>query len=387
MEIIKNYADVIVIILAVVYAVVKYISKAEIISSFNQTVTQLASENMEARFSAAILLRRYMGKKYLFFFDPPLKNEAINVVSSLLRTLPTGIYQKTLGDGLAYVINGDLSNKDFQRTNLQNLYIGNKDHRLKCVGTDCYMADLSYALLDKIDGNGIIFYNAILMATRIKHCDFSGANFMGADLTNTRFTNVILFKANFKDAVNVPKEIADGLDENGIYTKEEAVTTQNKQNAKTIFFSMPGVLSKDEEIVTKAYKDILEAHGYEVIYYERDNYPKYGQLNKVRASIKKSAGVIVFGFKQINIKNGLYRPNTREEKVYNDKWLSTPWSELEVGIAVACGLPILLVHDDEVSEGVFDEVLSEYFIGKVPFALDVRKINTNEVFNNWIKML
>lgn len=55
---------------------------------------------------------------------------------------------------------------------------------------------------------------------------------------------------------------------------------------------MPGIMGKAEELVTKEYKRILEEKGFDVIYYIRDNYPKYGQLNRIRESITKSYGII-----------------------------------------------------------------------------------------------
>lgn len=73
--------------------------------------------------------------------------------------------------------------------------------------TDLFMADLSHALLQNIEGHMAIFYNSILLNTQIKDCDFSNANFTGADLTNSTFKNVILDGASFIGAVNIPQEI------------------------------------------------------------------------------------------------------------------------------------------------------------------------------------
>lgn len=39
--------------------------------------------------------------------------------------VPTGVFQKTLADGLAY--GHDLSKADLQKTNLQDAYIGSKE--------------------------------------------------------------------------------------------------------------------------------------------------------------------------------------------------------------------------------------------------------------------
>ena len=88
--------------------------------SFGELVSQLNSDNTSAQLSASILLRRY-------FKDTPeddkkeLRKEAIDVISSLLRVLPTGVLQKTLADGLGFAT--DLSGCDLQKTNLQDVLL------------------------------------------------------------------------------------------------------------------------------------------------------------------------------------------------------------------------------------------------------------------------
>lgn len=375
-------------IAAIIYSTKEFFTKKqakiEYLKSFEQTIAQLASSNPETQLSAAILLRRFLRIK--FWLKPFLHDETINVISSLLRTLPTGIYQKTLGDGLAYVTGEGLNHKDMQKTNLQNIYLGNKLSRIQCKETDFYMADLSYALLEHIDGEQIIFYDAILMSANIKNSDFRYANFVGADLTNVFFKNVKLFGADFTNAINIPNEIQCKL-KDGIYQDERPVTTHRKAYKGTIFFSMPGVMTKREELIVQAYKKILIERGFNVIYYEKDDYPKYGQFNTIRKRIMSSSGVIAFGFKQINIELGIYRPTTETEEKLENKWLSTPWSDIEVGMALMKGLPILLVHDKEITSGVFDNVLSEYFVGEIPSEFDIRKINTNRTFESWVKKI
>ena len=147
--------------IAVIYGFIELIThkkaKTEYLTQFSNTVSQLSSDNNESRLSAAILLRRYLkikfGFKKKFLFD-----ETVNVIASLLKILPTGIYQKTLGDGLAYA--GDLSDIDLQKTNLQNLYLGNKKNSISLQRTDLFMADLSYALLENIQGRDAILYKS-----------------------------------------------------------------------------------------------------------------------------------------------------------------------------------------------------------------------------------
>lgn len=138
-EYIKDIFTVVAIIGAVVYGVLHFISeykdfksssqrRAEYMASFDKIVTQLSSDTPASQLSAAILLRRFFSVK--LDENQFSKTETINVISSILRTVSPGVYQKTLGDGLAYAT--DLSGADLQKTNLQDIYIGNKRKILSC---------------------------------------------------------------------------------------------------------------------------------------------------------------------------------------------------------------------------------------------------------------
>ena len=377
---------------------------------FNKAVTQLSKNNETSQLSAAIILRR--------FFDTDIdkdkfRKETINVISSMLKIHPTGIYQKTLGDGLAYAIN--LNYADLQRTNLQDLYLGKKnekDDELEKKGkapkhsdddswkitmdfTDMYGANLSYALVENIVGYGTVFNSAILHHTNIKNCSFKEADFKYADLTNVYFENVRLEGSNFKGATGIPEEMIPHLkwinegtkDEKRVFKDTELFSmdkTKKKGGGhKTVFFSMPGTLSASEEALTLFYQKILEDKGIEVKYYRRDHYPKDSQLTKVKESIQQSNAMIAFGLKQIEIKSGYLHPSQEKKELKQDLWLPTPWNEIEVGMGVMANLPILLGRDDKVEIGVFDKVISEYKIKTLSTATPLADITTNDEFNKW----
>lgn len=200
--------------------------------AFDGVVSQLSSSNPSAQLSAAILLRRFFDAKRLKK-SPELASETINVISALLRTIPTGVYQKTLADGLAYA--RDLSLADLQRTNLQDAYLGTKDRKISMQSADMFLSDLSYALLENIDGHRVIFYRSILFCTQIKNCDFTEASFYGADLTGVTFKNVILKNADFTNAENVPQAIQEKL-VNGIFVEDGLFSASHESRNKTVFF-------------------------------------------------------------------------------------------------------------------------------------------------------
>ena len=171
--------------------------------NFNAIVSQLTSQNKSSQLSAAILIRRFFDTEY----GLSLKNETLSIISSLSRVLPTGIFQKTLVDGLAYA--SDISFCDLQKTNLQDAYLGVKEGILKMEQTDFFLSDLSYALIQNVIAHKVIFYRTILLGAQIKDSDLTNGDFRGSDLTNVTFKNVILKDANFTDAYNIPLNIRE----------------------------------------------------------------------------------------------------------------------------------------------------------------------------------
>ena len=365
--------------------------------SFEKLVGQLASDNKTSQLASAILLRKYFdearmsqekknGKKG-YFLD--LKTETINLISSVLRVLPSGIFQKTLADGLAYA--KDLSKRDLQKTNLQDAFLDNKNGRLTMNETDLYLADLSYANMTGVDARGIILYKANLFCTSINDCDFTDANFRYSDLAGISIRDCTLKGADFMGAHNLPKDIKDGLVEelkDGkkklVFNKEGKVSAEHEKNGKSIFFSMPGVMKKEEEILTKEYQKLLMGRGYDVIYYSPDKYPGFGQFEKVKADINNSAAMIVFGYKQVHVDKGICRQGTKDESIMDGKWFSTSWNDIEGGMGLMKGLPILLVYDFDINNGIFDNKLSECFVLRLSTGEDIRTIDNNPVFREWL---
>ena len=407
-------------------------------NQFNKTVTRLASSNETSQLAAAVMLRRFFKAQ---IDREKFSDETIRVIASLLRILPMGVFQKTLGDGLAFAEN--LNYADLQRTNLQDLYLGVKNmtddkqekekakhehekelknYRLKhndkpeqeedkkqdkekCDSTDdnwklsldftdMFEADLSLTLMENIKGFGTIFYGAIMNHTKIKNCEFINCNFRGVDLMHAEFQNVKLAGSDFSGAKNLPQGLEKYLDEKGVYHEapelEQSGFTSEKSSSrknKNIFFSMPGSLSKSDEYLTLHYKELLNQLGFKPVYYTRDHYPKSSQLSKIRREIDNSIGVIAFGLKQIQIDQGVARPQLPMETDLSGHWLPTPWNDIEVGMAVMKELPILLVKDNDIDIGVFDKIISEHMVKSISSSIDIKQIKNDDSFKNWLKML
>ena len=95
---------------------------------------------------------------------------------------------------------------------------------------------------------------------------------------------------------------------------------------------------------------------------ERTDYPKFGVIGEVKRLMSDCSGAVIFGFKQLEIRDGFWRPSTAEEKPVKDQYLSTPWNQIEAGMAAMLALPVLVVRQRGVDGGIFDMALGEYRI-------------------------
>lgn len=91
--------------------------------------------------------------------------------------------------------------------------------------------------------------------------------------------------------------------------------------------------------------------GFVPVILQRDDYgpdPWAALLQAVRTS----HGALVLGFRQLRVNDGEWRPGTPETRDL-DGWSATPWNHVEAGLAISADIPVLVVPEDGVAEGIF----------------------------------
>jgi uncharacterized protein YjbI with pentapeptide repeats len=184
-------------------------------AAFSAIVESLRSENELERMAAAVLLRR--------FFDrgteqgrggAPYKRETVEVIAAVLRQEPSGLFQKVVADGLRYA--RKVVSADLQRCNLQDAYLGRKpgDKRgLNLSNTDFFRADCTGASFREVVAKGSIFVEATLEGTVFADAHLQRADFRRAHLSGAKFSGAKIEGACFEGAENLPREVADLLDD------------------------------------------------------------------------------------------------------------------------------------------------------------------------------
>ena len=353
--------------------------------SFNKIVNKLSSKDSTEQISAAILLRRFFDPKTeMGIGSTPYAKEAINVIAASLRTLPVNNFQKILADSLAYAPSNILKGADLQKTNLQNAYLGVKDSeniKINLAKADFYRADLSKASFKGAILNGAQFYQARLMGTVFKDADLQNSNFYEADILDANFSGAKLLGANFMNARNIPNEILIHLDSNGIYHLEELNEYKEKAKIK-VFISKPNSLNLEQQI---RYNNLLQIikERVDIETFERDEYQPFGVLSNIRNRIKGCSGLIIIGFEQLKVEEGDFRFSTNEYKKIHNISLATPWNHIEAGMAAMIGLPILVLADEGVNDGIFENKLDDAILFYSSFSKKLDHKKLREDINKW----
>jgi len=90
--------------------------------------------------------------------------------------------------------------------------------------------------------------------------------------------------------------------------------------------------------------------------------------------INNADGTLVLGLRQLIVNSGVWRPDTPEEIELSAAWTS-PWMQIEAGMAIVSGIPVLVAPEAGVCEGVFAR---ENWIGNV-FGTSADEVDSAEV--------
>jgi hypothetical protein len=111
------------------------------------------------------------------------------------------------------------------------------------------------------------------------------------------------------------------------------------------------VLTPGQEPQLERWVRWIEHRGGEVVRLSRDAYSEdpWRALTRLLSDVD---GVLLLGFRQLDAREAVWRPDTKEEDP-SAGWWTTPWLHIEAGMAVALGLPVLVAPETDVEDGVF----------------------------------
>lgn len=119
-----------------------------------------------------------------------------------------------------------------------------------------------------------------------------------------------------------------------------------------VFLGAPSILTPDQQTKLEQWVVWLERQPFQVIRLGRDSHGEdpWRTLSRLLSRVD---GVVLLGFRQLDARDSVWRPDTKEEAA-SSSWWTSPWLQLEAGMAVASALPVLVAPEAGVKEGVFN---------------------------------
>lgn len=100
------------------------------------------------------------------------------------------------------------------------------------------------------------------------------------------------------------------------------------------------------------------------------DYPGLAPLAEVLALMRQCNGALALGLRQLHVETGKAKAGSLLQQWLRIFYLSTPWNQIEAGMAIALGLPLLVAREKGVEGGVFDIGSSDRFIHRLSLALN-----------------
>ena len=372
-------------------------NRKEIGIIFRKTVDGLSSSSAEVRMTSAILLRRFFDKKSeLGTGGTPFAADSVQVIAALLKTQQTCNFQKVLADSLRYAPIECLEKIDLQKANLSKAFLGGSDWVMSMEGADFFQANLSGASLKGAKLNDAQFYEAFLTRTVLKETELRKANFDSAIIQGINFTDADLRGASFNNASIRDVDFSNAKIEGATFVGARGYGIKNRPSQfsinpnitvgnKKIFISKPGLLDVRQEQLVSAVRELLSRSGLESDELHRGDYDASNVLTKLAKKIDGCNAMIVFGFKAIHVVDGIFRYSTEDMRQIKQEFLSTPWCQVEIGMAAMKRMPILLLVDSDVSDGVFDETINDDLLVRLDIANCLNMNNSNVL--NWLQSI
>lgn len=127
----------------------------------------------------------------------------------------------------------------------------------------------------------------------------------------------------------------------------------------SVFLSCPAILNAKQRSIFSAWHAALVRRDVEPRILVRTDYGLDPWV-ALQDHLRHVGGVAIFGFRQLEIRAGVFS-GAEVERVL-PLAVTSAWTQLEAGLAIAAGLPVLALAEPGIHEGVFDPTTWGYRI-------------------------
>ena len=154
-----------------------------------------------------------------------------------------------------------------------------------------------------------------------------------------------------------------------------------------VFISHPTPYNKYQEGFLSLIDFELKKHGLNPTNLGKNNWSFRSPLKPIKEIMGTCVAAIVIGLERHHSFIGYEKEFSKNSKELIHKYSSSPWIQIEAGMAYQAGLPILILKEDKVyGEGILDPQISESFVFEFELKKLQKKISPEleEIIRSWV---
>lgn len=155
-----------------------------------------------------------------------------------------------------------------------------------------------------------------------------------------------------------------------------------------VFVSHPTPYNKHQETFLSLIESELKKHGLNPTNLGKNNWSFISPLKPIKEIMDTCVAAIVIGLERHHSFIGYEKEFSKDSKELIHKYSSSPWIQIEAGMAYQAGLPILILKEDKVyGEGILDPQISDSFVFEFELKKLQKKISPEleEIIRSWVK--
>jgi hypothetical protein len=154
-----------------------------------------------------------------------------------------------------------------------------------------------------------------------------------------------------------------------------------------IFLSVGEPHTEFQELYLKRLEGIIKRRGLRPLTLGRSDYDVSSPLNPVKKMMDRCKGAIILGFERTHCLIGYDKEDSKNEKEFTHRYLSTPWNQIEAGMAYQKGVPILIMKESHLEPyGILDPKLTGFYVYELNIKNEVSRFSKGflALLDKWI---
>lgn len=131
----------------------------------------------------------------------------------------------------------------------------------------------------------------------------------------------------------------------------------------SVFLSYPRPFNREQEAFIDALKTYMHMRGFEPRTLGVTDYDSDVPLRAIRRLMLESYGIVTVAFRRTKIIKGSSRPGHQHEYSLDEKWLTSPYCQIEPAMAYQIGLPTIILRENcVVPEGLLEKGVTDFYM-------------------------